>query len=368
MPMNRRVSSTSSPPVEVHNNQLSRRKPKKKPGKWLNRTVWTINFATIGVAGASMFVYGAHNEWIQGAVNKSKSARAVAGRVVSEQAPSQQILSQTPDVSYKHYSGFASLDQLQQDAKLKTAEVLRGFIAMPATDSSAAIYLPVYEGTSGHVLAIGAGVGRQNRNMGSGNFPVFAHNMGDYMTANPSFFSPLETMNQSVVGHYVYTTNAKQIYTWQIATLDTRIPETSIQIMANTPDPMLTMVACQEDSAWWAHYRATGDTRAPYRIILKSKLVKSQRFNDAPQDVQNLFPDVEKDNVVAENVMKDGVTRTTPVSVTYIDNQVAQHVKLNFTNATVKTVESKGYELSGGYLLGLAALNIFNHWMKKRRN
>ena len=357
--------------VDTQNQRVSRKIPKqkRKPSKWFNRAVWTINFATIGVIGAGMFIYGAHNEWVQGAINKSKSAEAVVGRVVSEQAPSQQVLDQTPDVSYRHYSGFASLDELQQDAKAKTAEVLRGFVAMPATNSSTSIYLPIYEGTSDHVLAIGAGVGRQNRNMGKGNFPVFAHNMGDYMTFNPSFFSPLETMDQSVVGHYVYTTNAKSIYTWQVSTLETRIPETSIQIMANTPDPQLTLVACQEDADWWARYRSTGDTRAPYRIVLKSKLTDSQKFNKAPQDIQNLFPDVEKDNVIAENTaIGKSVAGANPAAVTRINKHAAQHAKLDITNASVKLLVSNGYELLGGYLLGVAALNILNQHLKKRRS
>jgi Sortase (surface protein transpeptidase) len=321
----------------------------KKNKHLLNRTVWTLNITTLILAGGALYVYGAHNEWIQGAVTKAKSSQAVHGRVVSETAPASATVAKARDISYQHYTGFANLDSLASDAKKKTKEVLRGFVAMPKTNSSAAIYMPIYEGTSNHVLSIGAGVGKPNRTMGQGNFPVFAHNMGDSMTANPSFFSPLQTMRQTVVGSKVYTTNAKDIYTWQIKSLQTRIPDSSIEIMDDTKDAQLTMVACQEDAKWWANYRTTGETSAPYRIVVQSDLKNVQHFNDAPDSVQALFPDVLRDNVLPESTTHDVFAKAS-----------TKNVETNWQNATVAEIEKNGLKYVSVYGAFLTLLNIIN--------
>jgi sortase (surface protein transpeptidase) len=274
--------------------------------------VWTFAVGSLLVGGTTTYAYGRYPEWFSGVTNVMNTNRQVAGRKVVTTAPKLSDHEQDlASVSYQNYVGFGNMQQLADAAKEQKGAVLRGFINMPATEVSRSIYLPIYEGVSPYILSIGAGVGQPNREMGSAdNLPVFAHNMGDYGTWRPSYFSPLQTMTTKVIGAPVYTTNGTEIFEWKIDSIDRHLPNTQISVMDNEKNQkaQLTMIACQEDAAWWTRFRQTGNTYAPERIVLKSSLVKKEAYATAPQVDKALFPDLENQLVSVSNSTTDAAT------------------------------------------------------------
>ncbi|WP_290046776.1 SspB-related isopeptide-forming adhesin [Leuconostoc sp. UCMA20149] len=141
----------------------------------------TLLLALIGiliVTGA--VIYGNHTQWQTAqsvqkashkAVTKAKKQPIVKASQVKQVAAQKSV---KPD--YSGTGGLSSKEDMLKLAQSNQAEILRGHVAVP----SFSISEPIYEGTSNHVLAIGAGMNAPNLKFGTGLVPIFAHNMGDY--------------------------------------------------------------------------------------------------------------------------------------------------------------------------------------------
>lgn len=269
---------------------------------WIKRIQFLfmgITLVTVLFIGVLFTIQGVKPEILSGFVDNARTNTEVAGREIVEIPTLEQ--QEFVQAIYCNEENFQSFDELKKQAALEKAEILRGFVAMPETPSSKRLYLPIYEGVSSHVLSIGAGVGRQNRQMGKGNFPIFAHNMGNGKTFNPTYFSTLQTMNDSVIGYPIYLSNGKYIYTYKIESLDPYVERTKTEIMDEKDgEAKLLLVACQEDDQWWATFYQTGNTFAPYRIVVTAFLTESIPFKEAPQNLKDFFPDLVSQRVVVE--------------------------------------------------------------------
>ncbi len=140
-------------------------------------THFTLFLSIIGT-GILLYIVGSQPQMVSGIVDYAQQDVAVKGKVIHTELPTTEE-KQKVEVTYTNVENFGSFEELRKSARSTKSEILRGFVAMPATPSTKQIYLPIYEGVSKHVLSIGAGVGAENRSMGKGVFPVFAHNMGN---------------------------------------------------------------------------------------------------------------------------------------------------------------------------------------------
>lgn len=253
----------------------------------------TVFLVSIVLTGVFFYVLGSQPQMISGFVDQAQQTVNIKGKVIHKNVPTTQEKEEV-QVTYTNNENFESFEALRESARSSKGEILRGFVAMPATPSTKQIYLPIYEGVSKHVLAIGAGVGAENRRMGKGLFPIFAHNMGNGTSWNPSYFSTLQTANDSVLHMPVYVTNGDILYTYQIQQLDRYVPNHQGSILDEKPDmnPQLLLITCQEDANFWDTYYRTGRTYAPYRIVLNANLIESMPFKKADKTVQALFPDL----------------------------------------------------------------------------
>lgn len=272
---------------------------------WIRRIQYLfvgITIITVFLVGILFTIQGVKPELLSGFVDNARKNTEVAGReIVNTPTVEQQDFVQAV---YNNEENFQSFEALKEQAALEKAEILRGFVAMPETPSSKRLYLPIYEGVSPHVLSIGAGVGRQNREMGKGNFPIFAHNMGNGKTFNPTYFSTLQTMNDSVLGYPIYLSNGENIYTYKIESLDPYVERSKTEIMDEREgDTKVLLVACQEDAQWWATFYQTGNTYAAYRIVLTATLTESISFKNAPQNLKDCFPDLVSQRVVVNEAI-----------------------------------------------------------------
>jgi len=326
------------------------------------RFVWTFTIGSMLIGGLGFYAYGQYPEWFNGIANTTNTNRQVAGRHVIIAAPKLDATQKDAgSVSYENYDGFGNMQKIKDESAQQKGAILRGFINMPATGVSRGIYLPIYEGVSPYILSMGAGVGQPDRQMGGkDNFPVFAHNMGDYKTAYPSYFSPLQTMNQNVIGAPVYTTDGSEIFKWQVTSLDSHTPNTQTSVMATKIDqePELTLVACQEDAAWWQRFRATGNTYAPERIVVKGKLLSQEDFAKAPKQDQELFPDLLNKTVTTATDSKNAVSNP-------------NLGKASKTTKVAFWISSHIPDIMFGWsslLLGLIGINLIHSWRLYRKN
>lgn len=334
-------------------------------------THFTLFLSIIGT-GILLYIVGSQPQIVSGIVDYAQQDVAVKGKVIHTELPTTEEKQQV-EVTYTNVENFGSFEELRKSARSTKGEILRGFVAMPATPSTKQIYLPIYEGVSKHVLSIGAGVGAENRSMGKGVFPVFAHNMGNGTSWNPSYFSTLQTANNSVVNMPIYVSDGKSIYTYQIKSLDRYVPNDKGEILDEQPDmtPRLLLITCQEDTQFWNTYYRTGRTYAPYRIVLFADLIQSVSFKEADKNIKSLFPDLYNQTTVAQNQ-----THTTQEqgTVTQEQKEADKTEKRTIAIPKVKIEQSQwillinqyGYYYLAGWFLTLLIIELI-FWLLIRR-
>lgn len=137
-----------------------------------------------------------------------------------------------------------------------------GTIAIPDIDMS----IPIAKGVDNNTLALAAGTMREDQEMGKGNYALAGHNMAH---GSKILFSPL--YYHAKVGQKVYLTDLDKIYTYKI-TERKFINADRVDVVNNTKEPIITLITCD----------ATGDRR----LMVRGKLIKAQKFKNAPVKVQ----------------------------------------------------------------------------------
>lgn len=140
-----------------------------------------------------------------------------------------------------------------------------GVVAVPAIKMS----VPVAKGVDNTTLALAAGTMRADMQMGKGNYALAGHNMAN---GSKILFSPL--YYHAKVGQKVYLTDLGWIYVYKIYERKF-IPATDVQVVDDTPQPIITMVTCD----------ATGANR----LLIRGHLIKTEKFQQAPRSVQKLL-------------------------------------------------------------------------------
>lgn len=246
----------------------------------------TLLLAVIGiliVTGA--VIYGNHTQWqtaqsVQKASHKA-AAKAKKQPAVKASQVKQVAVQKNVKPDYSGTGGLSSKEDMLKLAQSTQAEILRGHVTVPSFN----INEPIYEGTSNHVLAIGAGINEPNVKFGSGLVPIFAHNMGDYNALwpyQPTKFSALENMTEkTILGKAIYLSDGQTVYRYQATKLDYGIAVGEMnQALAieNTGKPKVKLIACLEDQEFWQHVKASHytDFTANKRIVLTGELVSQQ--------------------------------------------------------------------------------------------
>ena len=272
------------------------RQPTVKKGKTKHPIIKTLLLAIAGilfVTGA--VIYGNHTQW-QTAQKVQKASHKAAEKAkkqpVVKASQVKQIAAQKnvkPD--YSGTGGLSSKDDMLRLAQSNQAEILRGHVAVP----SFSISEPIYEGTSNHVLAIGAGMNAPNLKFGTGLVPIFAHNMGDYNAMwpyHPTKFSALQNMTEKTIkGKDIYLSDGHTIYRYKATKLDYGI---AVGVMnqelavESTGKPKVKLIACLEDQEFWQHVKASHYTAytAKKRIVLTGELVDKQSINSLDSNLK----------------------------------------------------------------------------------
>lgn len=271
--------------VKKHSGTEQPRQPTINKVQRKHPIIKTLLLAIAGimfVTGA--VIYGNHTQWqtaqkVQKASHKAKKQSVVKASQVKQVAAQKNV---KPD--YSGTGGLSSKDDMLKLAKSNQAEILRGHVAVP----SFSISEPIYEGTSNHVLAIGAGMNAPNLKFGSGLVPIFAHNMGDYNAMwpyHPTKFSALQNMTEKTIkGKDIYLSDGTTVYRYKATKLDYGI---AVGVMnqelavENTGKPKVKLIACLEDQEFWQQVKASHYTNftAKKRIVLTGELVGQQSIN-----------------------------------------------------------------------------------------
>lgn len=137
-----------------------------------------------------------------------------------------------------------------------------GTIAIPDIDMS----IPIAKGVDNNTLALAAGTMREDQQMGKGNYALAGHNMAH---GSKILFSPL--YYHAKVGQKVYLTDLNKVYTYKITQREF-IDADRVDVVDNTNDPIITLITC--------------DATGARRLMIRGKLVKTQKFKNAPVKVQ----------------------------------------------------------------------------------
>lgn len=137
-----------------------------------------------------------------------------------------------------------------------------GMIAIPDIDMS----IPIAKGVDNNTLALAAGTMREDQEMGKGNYALAGHNMAN---GSKILFSPL--YYHAKVGQKVYITDLNKVYTYKI-TQRKFIDADRVDVVDNTQKPIITLITC--------------DSTGARRLMIRGKLVKVQKFKNAPVKVQ----------------------------------------------------------------------------------
>ena len=205
------------------------------------KTLLLAMFGILIVTGA--VIYGNHTQWQTAQKVQKASHKAVAQAkkqpVVKASQVKQVAAQKSVKPDYSGTGGLSSKEDMLKLAQSNQAEILRGHVAVP----SFSISEPIYEGTSNHVLAIGAGMNAPNLKFGTGLVPIFAHNMGDYNAVwpyHPTKFSALQNMTEkTIIGKDIYLSDGHTVYRYKATKLDYGIAvgamnqELSIRTQAN---------------------------------------------------------------------------------------------------------------------------------------
>jgi sortase A len=162
------------------------------------------------------------------------------------------------------FSNVKSLDlKTVAQARLNKQKInVIGEISIPAIKMN----LPIAKGVTNLTLALAAGTMRDDMVMGKGNYALAGHNMH---TKN-ILFTPL--YRKSKVGQKIYLTDLKHVYQYKIYKR-TFIAATRVDVVNDTPNRnIITLITC--------------DAHGKNRLLVRGKLQKTMKFNDAPKTVQ----------------------------------------------------------------------------------
>ncbi len=196
--------------------------------------------------------------------------RQIKTRMVSQYNPtvSEQVVTKNEKKKADfNFSKVKSLDWktvVKARASEKRIKVI-GEIAYP----DVGIHLPIGKGVDNLTLALAAGTLKENEKMGKGNYALAGHHMIDKKV----LFGPLYW--KAKVGQKVYLTDEKNIYEYQVTTRKF-IKATDVQVIDDVKDQkLLTLVTC--------------DATGAGRLMIRGKLVKEMKHQEAPASVQKLF-------------------------------------------------------------------------------
>lgn len=146
-------------------------------------------------------------------------------------------------------------------AKKQAINVI-GEIAIPDID----MVLPIAKGVDNTTLALAAGTMREDMQMGKGNYALAGHNMAN---GSKILFSPL--YYHAKKGQMIYLTDMKQVYEYRIYQRKF-IKATDVQVVNDTKNAIVTLITC--------------DDTGKGRLMIRGKLVRSEKFSQAPQKAQ----------------------------------------------------------------------------------
>lgn len=150
---------------------------------------------------------------------------------------------------------------------------------------------PIFVGASDKVLASGTGTLLPDFKLGHGNNGLARHSFGgsDSMGGYTLGFSPLQEIDVSKQPKF-YETDGKKLYTYKLT--DRKVINTvknpdayQDAVYADQTDKV-TLVTCDEPEY------GTVNRHPEKRIVVSGTLVDVQNFGNAPQKVQNIFPQV----------------------------------------------------------------------------
>lgn len=131
--------------------------------------------------------------------------------------------------------------------------------------------IPIANGVNNTTLALAAGTMRPDMKMGQGNYALAGHNMAN---GSKILFSPL--YYHAKVGQMIYITDLKNVYEYKIYQRK-YIAATDVQVTNNTKQKIVTLITC--------------DATGARRLLIRGHYVKTEPFQQAPQQVQKNFSD-----------------------------------------------------------------------------
>lgn len=222
----------------------------------MRRTRYPVFAIVIALVAVAVIYVGLHPTLYLGTIAEWQSAKFVKHQPI--------IADKQRDIHARYNGNLAvkSFTQIERLARRKEKVVLRGFIRIPAIS----VKLPIYEGASDKVLALGAGTLKPNQHMGAANYAVGAHNMAD----NRTYFSPLQAKLKR--GMYVTLTNKHMQYRY-IITKKEVISQNAVRVINDRPTggAIITLITCYEEPPYF-----TGATKRVYAV---GRLVKTIRLN-----------------------------------------------------------------------------------------
>lgn len=183
---------------------------------------------------------------------------------VTSYAKKEKIVPDNQDVANAKYNGnlaVKSLAELQRLARINEKVTLRGFITIPAVK----LKLPIYEGASNKVLALGAGTLKTGQQMGKRNYAVGAHNMSD----NTTYFSPLQDRVRP--GMKIYIQNDKKRFEYRVKAKNV-ISQYRTNVIEDwhQREPIITLITCYEKPPYF--------TGATERVYVVGELVATKNI------------------------------------------------------------------------------------------
>ncbi|MBS0949208.1 sortase [Weissella minor] len=146
--------------------------------------------------------------------------------------------------------------------------------------------LPINEGVSNKVLASGWGTVDPGYKMGGNDNFLGAHNFADRVT----YASPLQDINVTKEPTF-YQTDGKKVYTYKLTKKQTinvvKHNDQYAKAVEPTGTKRIVLITCDEPTM-------IANLRPENRIIVSGELTNVQNLKDAPEKVQNIFPQFKK--------------------------------------------------------------------------
>ncbi|WP_419154726.1 sortase domain-bontaining protein [Weissella minor] len=146
--------------------------------------------------------------------------------------------------------------------------------------------LPINEGVSNKVLANGWGTVDPAYKMGGNDNVIAAHNFADRVT----YASPLQDINVTKEPTF-YQTDGKKVYTYKLTKKQTinvvKHNDQYAKAVEPTGTKRIVLITCDEPTM-------IANLRPENRIIVSGELTNVQNLKDAPEKVQNIFPQFKK--------------------------------------------------------------------------